>query len=157
MLIDARQRSVVDPAEVIERASRSHPRLPGRQRLLAAATDVLTVGADSALSYVVHQRLVADGLKPDPHPVPVVAAGRRLHPDITFVDARVCIECDSLAHHSDQRAIDLDHRKDQAYRLAGWLCLRVGWRRVDLDWSGFSSAVRDALDEWPRVRAALEH
>lgn len=155
MLIDARQRSVVDPSEVIEHASRSRPRLPGRQILLAAAADVSAVGADSALSYVVYERLVADGLRPDPHPVPVDVGGRRLHPDITFADARVCIECDSFAHHSDQRAIDLDHRKDQAYSMAGWCCLRVGWRRVDHDWSGFSSTVRHALDEWPRVQSAL--
>ncbi|CAN5904230.1 hypothetical protein BH23ACT10_BH23ACT10_17370 [soil metagenome] len=79
-----------------------------------------------------------------------------LHPDITFASAKVCIECDSLAHHQDQRALDLDHLKDQAYAEAGWRGLRVGWRRYDLDWTGFVTVVRHALDEWPKVVAVLE-
>jgi hypothetical protein len=67
----------------------------------------------------------------------------------------VCIECDSLAHHGSQQAIDIDHRKDQAYAEARWQCLRIGWRRFDTDWTGFVATLRQALDEWPRMVAAL--
>ncbi|HSJ44707.1 MAG TPA: type IV toxin-antitoxin system AbiEi family antitoxin domain-containing protein [Euzebyales bacterium] len=155
MLIDARQRGIAQPAEVGERAALATPTLPGRRRLLDAIAAVTEVGADSVLSDLVHRRLVADGLSPDPTPTPVTVEGRRLHPDITFASARVCIECDSLAHHADQRALDLDHRKDHAYTTARWRCLRVGWRRYDRDWPGFVAAVRQALEEWPRVCAAL--
>ncbi len=155
MLINGRQRQIVLPEQVAERALMSSVRQPGRRRLLSAASDVSKVGADSAFSDAVHRRLITDGLVPDDDPVAVEVGGRRLHPDITFAHARVCIECDSLAHHSDQRAIDLDHRKDQAYGRARWKCLRIGWRRFDRDWPGFVSVVRGALREWPVVVAAL--
>jgi hypothetical protein len=156
MLIDARQRRVVEPAAVIARVAPLSRRVPGRNRLLRAAFEVDAVGADSALTYEVQRRLVASGLRPDAHPVAVdVGHGRRLHPDITFAAAAVCIECDSLAHHGSQRAIDLDHRKDQAYSEARWKCLRIGWRRLDHDWDGFVTVVRRALDQWPKAVAAL--
>ncbi|CAN5899215.1 hypothetical protein BH23ACT10_BH23ACT10_03820 [soil metagenome] len=155
LLINARQRGVAEPAEILIRATAAPARVPGRDRLISAAVDVMAVGADSPLSDTVHRRLIADGLRPDDHPVAVDVGGRWLHPDITFAAARVCIECDSLAYHRDQRAIDLDHRKDQSYSAAGWRCLRIGWRRYELDWAGFVSVVRSAVDEWPRVRASL--
>jgi hypothetical protein len=156
MLIDARQRRVVEPATVIARIAQLSWRAPGRNRLLRAAFDIDAVGADSVLTHEVQRRLVASGLRPDAHPVAVdVGRGRRLHPDITFAESFVCIECDSLAHHGSQRAIDLDHRKEQAYSEARWRCLRIGWRRMDYDWGGFVTVVRHALDEWPKVVAAL--
>jgi len=132
LLIDARQRNVVTPAQVIERIALLSSRVPGRDRLLRAAVDVDGVGADSVLTDLVHQRLMAEGFLPDPHPAAIeVERGRRLHPDITFARQWVCIECDSLAHHGSQRAIDLDHRKDQSYSRAHWKCMRIGWRRFD--------------------------
>jgi hypothetical protein len=155
LLIDARQRRVVTPAEVIERIAALSARVPGRNRLLEAAADVDAVGADSVLSDTVHRRLLAEGLSPDPRPVAVeVGGGRRLRPDITFSPSRVCIECDSLAHHSSQRAIDIDHRKDQAYADANWKCVRIGWHRFDTDWPSFVALLRRALDEWPQIVAA---
>lgn len=156
LLIDARQRNVVTPAAVIERIASLPSRAPGRDLLLSSAVDVDLVGADSVLSDLVHRRLAAAGLLPDAFPVEVVVDGRHLHPDITFSPAQVCIECDSLAFHRTQQAIDLDHRKDQAYSRARWKCLRIGWRRFDRDWNGFVANVRHALVEWPRVVAALE-
>jgi len=105
----------------------------------------------------VQQRLMAEGFLPDPHPAAIeVERGRRLHPDITFARQWVCIECDSLAHHGSQRAIDLDHRKDQSYSRAHWKCMRIGWRRFERDWTGFVAALRHALEEWPRVVATLD-
>lgn len=149
MLIAARQRGVVDPAVVIERALAVGPRVPGRNRLLSAAYDVSTVGADSLLTDAVHRRLLADGFSPDPDPAAVDVGDRLLHPDITFAAARVCIECDSLAYHGDQQSIDLDHRKDQGYAAVWWRCLRIGWRRFELDWPGFTGVLRQALTGWP--------
>lgn len=156
LLIDARQRGVALPIQVIDRTASLSRRVPGRDRLLFAAADVDAVGADSVLTDLVHRRLLAEGLRPDAHPVEIAVGGRRLHPDITFAPCRVCLECDSLAHHGSQRSIDVDHRKDQAYAEAHWRCLRIGWRRYDRDWDGFVVTVRAALDEWPQMVAALE-
>lgn len=145
LLIDARQRRITEPADVAARAL-LHPRIPGVSRLVAAARDIDGRGVDSALSDVVHGRLLMAGLHPDAHPRAVpTPAGRVLHPDITFSDVHVCIECDSLGFHGTQRGLDLDHRKDHAYRQAGWNCLRIGWYRLDTDWEGFERDVRAAF------------
>lgn len=158
LLIDARQRGVVTPADVIARAELVSPQAQGRGRLLGAARDVDAAGSDSVLSDLVHRRLLAEGFRPDPHPVAVRAdRERRLHPDITFARSFVCIECDSLAHHSTQDAIDIDHRKEQSYRQAQWMCVRIGWRRHERDWAGFTDMLQKALYEWPRAVAALGH
>lgn len=145
LLIDARQRRIADPADVGARALET-PGAPGGRRLVAAVRDVVAVGADSVLSDIVHRRLLDAGLPPDPEPVTVpTPSGRILHPDITYHRSRVCIECDSLGFHGTQRGLDLDHRKDQGYRRAGWNCLRLGWYRLDSDWTGFLQDVRLAL------------
>lgn len=145
LLIDANQRNVTTPSSTAAR-SLLHPHITGSPRLVAACRDVDSRGVDSALSDVVHKRLVLSGLPPDPHPAPVTTpSGRVLHPDITFAAARVCIECDSLGFHGTQRGLDLDHRKNHAYRQAGWVCLRIGWYRIEVDWDGFVREVRIAL------------
>ncbi|MBW3604233.1 MAG: type IV toxin-antitoxin system AbiEi family antitoxin domain-containing protein [Actinobacteria bacterium] len=145
LLIDARQRLIVEPSQVAARVM-LHPSVPGAQRLIAAARDVDAVGADSVLSDVVHRRLLDAGLVPDSTPIAITTPGGRiLHPDITFSAERVCIECDSLGYHGTQRGLDLDHRKDQGYRQAGWNCIRVAWYRFDNDWDGFERDVRLAL------------
>ncbi|CAN5867827.1 hypothetical protein BH23ACT10_BH23ACT10_18460 [soil metagenome] len=145
LLIDARQRRIIEPKAVATRALR-HPKIPGARRLIAAARDVDSTGVDSALSDAVHQRLLDAGFVPDAVPVPVVTPrGRTLHPDITFAAAKVCIECDSLGFHGSQRAIDVDHRKNQGYQQAGQNCLRIGWHRYDHDWEGFLADLRAAL------------
>ena len=133
-----------------------HCGVPGSRLLTAVALDVARTGADSILSDLVHRRLVEHGLRPDdvPVPVPIGHQGRVLHPDITFAWAKVGIECDSLAHHGTQRAIDLDHRKDQAYRQVGWDCPRIGWYRYDHDWPGFVRDVEATLD---RARVERGH
>lgn len=155
LLIDARQVGATTPAGVIERAAVMPPRHPGRTRLIDVAEQVAGVGADSLFSDLVHRRLLADGFRPDPQPVSVEVGGRLLHPDITFADARVAIECDSLGFHGDQRSIDLDHRKDQSYASVWWRCLRVGWYRYDHDWPGFTGALRHTLVEWPTALVTL--
>lgn len=146
LLIDARQRGIGAPAAVADRAA-LHPGVPGAPLLATTAREVANTGADSILADLVYERLVSRGLVPDATPVaiPIEGQGRTLHPDITFASARVCIECDSLAHHATQRAIDLDHRKDQAYRQVRWNCLRIGWYRFDHDWIGFVHDVTAAL------------
>lgn len=145
-LIDARQRRIVSPERVAERAELARG-MTGRPRLLAAVRDVTASGADSPFTAMVQSALVRAGLRPDPHPRVVPVTGRTLHPDITFASGRVAIECDSLAFHSDQRALDMDARKHNAYRLSGWTALRITWRRYQRDLDGFVSEVRRALDQ----------
>lgn len=143
-LIDLRQQRIVHPDHVKERAERARG-MTGRPKLLRAIRDVTGTGADSVFTRITEQLLVLAGLPPDAYPAEVAVEGRSLHPDITYAERRVAIECDSLAFHADQRAIDLDGRKHNAYSLAGWTVLRITWLRYQRDREGFVHEVRRAL------------
>lgn len=119
--------------------------VPGRGVLLRAIDDLDATGTDSPFSHRVHARLLRDGFRPDDHPVEVPTPARRLHPDITFSHACVCIECDGFRWHSRQRDIAIDDRKDRAYRRATWICFRIGWWEFDHGWMTFTNDLRDAL------------
>lgn len=119
--------------------------LPGRGVLMRALADISTTGADSPFSHRVGARLLRDGFRPDRSPVPVATPGRTLHPDITFCEHRVCIECDGLRWHRTQKDLSIDHRKDRRYRDAGWDCFRIGWWEFDNGWTAFTQDLRRAL------------
>ena len=119
--------------------------MPGRRVLLQALEDLTRTGADSPFSHRVAVRLLRDGFRPDRAPAAVETPGRVLHPDITFRANRVCVECDGLRWHRTQKDLTIDHRKDRAYRRAGWTCLRLGWWEFDHGWNGFVAELRDAL------------
>lgn len=143
-LITAVQRRATTAEKVLARAERAKG-LPGRGVLIRATQDVMGIGADSPFTDRVHRRLLADGLTPDPHPVPVVCPGRTLHPDITFHQQCVCIECDSMLAHSGQRDLAIDHRKNRQYKAADWDCLRIGWYEFEHGWDEWVADLRRTL------------
>lgn len=143
-LIDLRQRRITSLSAVLRRAEEAVG-VPGRGLLIRAVHDVSATGADSVFTARVREALLRAGLHPDAHPATVDTGGRVLHPDITFAGARLAIECDSLAFHSDQRTIDLDARKRNAYLVSGWAVLSITWRRLHHDLEGFLREVRAAL------------
>ena len=143
-LIDARQRRAVTIEEVVTMAA-GLPSVPGRGRLLAACSDVDASGADSVLVAEVERRLRQEGVDLDLPPRTVPVPGRELHPDLTVAGAPVAIEVDGFGTHSDRRALDLDQRKHNAYVLAGWVVLRIGWTRMERDWEGFVAELRAAI------------
>lgn len=119
--------------------------VPGLPVLMRAIEEVAATGADSPFSLRVYQRLLREGLRPDPHPATIDTPGRTLHPDITFSRECVCIECDSMLAHSSQRDLAIDHKKDRAYRETGWIVLRIGWWEFQHRWAGFLADLRRAL------------
>ena len=143
-LITAVQARVTTVEEVRERAEHAKG-VPGRRVLLRALHDVASTGADSPFTHRVQRRLQREGFRPDIHPATVETPGRTLHPDITFAAARVAIECDSMLAHSGQRDLAIDHKKDRAYREAGWIVLRIGWWEFHRQWGGFVADLRRAL------------
>ncbi|MBW3663255.1 MAG: endonuclease domain-containing protein [Actinobacteria bacterium] len=144
LLIDARQRRKVELADVAERALMVL-RVPGRNRLLRLVAELAPDRADSILTELVFQGLVAADLVPDAVPATVPVSGRELHPDITFAARQVAIECDGYGSHSERSHLELDNRKNNAYLLAGWKVLRIDWGRFENDWDGFIAEVRAAL------------
>lgn len=143
-LIDLRQRRLLE-LDALRTYLVGLAGMTGRPRLLRATDEVDAHGADSVFTAMVMDALLGASLEPDPVPCEVVTRRRVLHPDITFAARRVAIECDSLGFHADQRALDTDARKHNAYRLAGWTVLRVTWLRFHRDRAGFVTEVRQAL------------
>jgi hypothetical protein len=143
-LITAVQARATSVGEVYERVDRAKG-VPGRRVLLRALEDVASTGADSPFTLRVQRRLERSGFRPDAHPATIETPGRTLHPDITFTAARVAIECDSMLAHSRQRDLAIDHKKDRAYRDAGWVVLRIGWWEFHRRWDGFVADLQRAL------------
>lgn len=140
-IIDARQRRLVT-IDLLRRRLDGWRGATGRPLLVRAVEDVSRTGADSPLTRAVEEALVAAGLRPDPHPAVVRVRGRSLHPDITFASHSLAIECDSIGYHAGQRVLDLDARKHNAYRAAGWVSLRITWRGLHRDLDTFVAHVR---------------
>ena len=144
LLIDGRQRRLLDVAELARRAG-GLSQLPGRARLLAACEDVLGSGADSPLVVEVEGWLRREGFHLDVPARTVSTATRVLHPDITLSGLPIGIEVDGFGYHADRRALDLDQRKHNAYLVAGWIVLRITWDRLRHDPEGFLAELRAAI------------
>jgi hypothetical protein len=144
VLVTAIQRRLVD-TETLRAALDRGRGMPGRGVLIRALDDLTLTGADSPLSHRVVRRLMRHGFRPDRRPAVVRTPGRDLHPDATFSPQRVCLECDGLRWHRTQKDLAIDHRKDRAYRKAGWTPIRIGWWEFDHGWNGFLAELREAL------------
>lgn len=146
LLIDGRQRRMADVEEIADRAART-VRAHGRGRLLRACSDVAGSGADSVLVAKVESWLRRQGVTFDVPPRSVPTPGRVLHPDLTVADVPVAIEVDGFGAHGSRRGMDLDQRKHNAYLLARWAVLRIGWDRFTNDAWGFLTELRRAIAE----------
>ncbi len=144
VLVTARQARLVDTTDLARSIGRARG-VPGIAVLRRAVADVTDVEADSPFSDRVHRRLRRSGLHPDRTPAVIAVPGRVLHPDITFADARVGIECDSMLAHSSQRDLMVDNRKDRATALVGWTVLRIGHLEFDRHWGRFLGDLQRAL------------
>lgn len=144
LLVDARQRRLLDPAVLLRDLDPSC-RVPGAGRLRTACRQVLGSGADSSLVAEVEAWLCAEGVELDVPPRTVPVPGRVLHPDLTLARVPVGIEVDGFAFHADRVALDLDQRKHNAYQLVGWTVLRIGWDRWQHDRYGFLAELMAAV------------
>lgn len=108
---------------------------PAARFLLQAAADGARSAAERRLVKLLREAGMIDWRTN--HPV----AGYKV--DVGFPTARVAIEVDGWAFHSDARAFQIDRKRQNAIALAGWQVLRFTW----LD-----------LTEYPqRVMASIRH
>lgn len=141
LLIDGRQRRLLDLAAVVERASTMGTRR-GLSQLRRLAWELDGERCDSILEYRLRARLHAvPGLPaPDPGPVAVDVGGRVLHVDIGWSAYAVGIEADGFGSHSERDSLEVDARRHNALERAGWRILRAGWSAVG---PGFDDLLRD--------------
>lgn len=152
-LIDARQRRLTTIDEVLHRAL-VETCVKGRRRLLQACEDVQGSGADSTFVRVVEEWLAEVGIAFDVPPRVVQTPSRLLHPDITLAGLPVAIEADGFGAHATRRTLERDQRKHNAYLLAGWIVLRIGWQRFREDRAGFLHELRVAMAQAAAAREA---
>lgn len=145
LLIDARQRRRLDLGRVARRLMEVGPvRNSGELRRII--WDLAPERVDSILEESVRRLLRTAGLPtPHPAPFPVDVGQREVKLDIAWPAQKVGIEVDGFGSHADRRAMDLDHRKQNAVILRGWRLLRVGWDRIAQDPEGFVEEVAALL------------
>ena len=143
-LIDAVQRRHTTVGDVLDRVLRQ-PGARGRRRLIGACHDIDATGADSVFVHHVATWLRGQGIPLDREPRTVATPNRVLHPDITIRGLKVAIEVDGFGAHASRRSLERDQRKHNAYQLAGWVVLRIGWERFSKDPDGFLTELRDAI------------
>jgi len=143
-LVDAVQRRITTVGAVIDRTL-EQPGAHGRRRLIGACHDIDATGADSVFVHHVVTWLRGQGIPLDRQPRTVTTPARVLHPDITIRGLKVAIEVDGFGAHASRRSLERDQRKHNAYQLAGWVVLRIGWERFTNDRDGFLTELREAI------------
>jgi predicted transcriptional regulator of viral defense system len=83
---------------------------------------------------------------PEPHRnVAIETAAGTLIVDCLWPDARLVVELDSHAHHSDWEAAERDRARDAALTALGYRIVRVTWRRLHTDEQRLAAEIRSAL------------
>jgi very-short-patch-repair endonuclease len=93
------------------------------QQLLRGLGDGAAAESERVLHRLLRDHQIA-GWVPN---LPVVADGRRWVIDVAFPNARLAIEVDGYAYHSDQLRFQHDRTRQNALIRAGWRVLRFTW------------------------------
>ncbi|SDB86547.1 Protein of unknown function [Raineyella antarctica] len=99
----------------------------------------------SVLELEPHRLLLAHGITGWSANHPVLLHGRQLFVDIAFPGAKVAVEADGRAHHSDGSAFESDRVRWNLLSADGWIVLRVTWDAVMNRPEVVVQQVRDAL------------
>ncbi len=138
------RRFSLDDVQAHLRASSGLPGVAVARRGLALRRDG-SAGTKCWSEDHVHQAWERHG---GPHPLVNVRGCTAItdyEPDFAFVEELVILEVDGDQHYDDPIQAALDRERDQLLIAAGWIVIRVYWRRV---WSHLPmvlDAVRDAL------------
>lgn len=128
---------------------------PGRARV-AAVLRLVDPQAGSVLESLCRVLLHEAGLAPTQTQLVVRSAyGARIgRVDFAWPEARLVVETDGFAFHSDRVSYRADRRRGNALVLAGWRVLRFSWEDVVHAPEDVVAAVRAALAERTCLHAA---
>lgn len=88
-----------------------------------------------------------------PHPelnVPIRVVDRSIEVDCLWRSARLAVELDGRAWHSDAEAFETDRARDRALVAAGWRPIRVTWRHLHDAPDALAGEIRSALHRTAR-------
>jgi very-short-patch-repair endonuclease len=133
---------------------RALPRGPGSRRP-AAVLALVDPDSGSVLESLCRVLLAGAGLAPeDTQRVIRTRTGVWIgRVDFAWPSARLVVEVDGFAFHSDRAAYRRDRRRGNALQRAGWLVLRFSWEDVVTHPEDVVDAVRAVLGE-PCARCA---
>ena len=117
---------LVDPAD-IQALLRRYPRRRGRKRLRR----LMEIYGDQGLTRSEAEREFLRVLRSGGLPLPetnVFVAGYEV--DCLWRDARLIVEIDGRAYHSDATAFQGDRERDAALTAAGYRVVRATWKRI---------------------------
>ena len=122
------------------------PGAPGLLRVRESAR-LLTASSESVLESLARVVLVQAGLAPDALQLPVTDPDGHLvaRVDMAWPAARLVVELDGFAYHSDRQAVRRDRARANRLALLGWCVLRFGWEDVVGHPERVAAAVRAAL------------
>lgn len=143
LLIDARQRRLLDLADIAERAA-GMGTAAGIASLRERLAELDREHCDSVLEHRLRRRLaeVPDLPPPAPAPFPVRSGGRTLHVDIAWPDRCVGIEADGFGSHAERLSLHIDARRHNALQLAGWRVLRATWPHAGAEFPALLAPLR---------------
>ncbi len=131
-----------------------HPARPGSRqyRSVIRSRPVSGGSADSHLEVVLHEALVAAGVRGlvRQHPI-TVRGGIVLHPDLAVPALRWAVEVDHTWWHQPTVAVRRDKERDRLTAAEGWVTSRVADDDITADLSG---TVAELLAVHRRLRAA---
>jgi very-short-patch-repair endonuclease len=134
---------LLDVAAVLRAADRA----PGRKGL-GVLRAMLAAPATGRTRSELEERFLAlcrRGGLPVPRLNAMVVIGRRtVEVDALWADERVVVELDGARFHQTRRGFEMDRRRDAALVAAGFVVVRLTWRRV-------TTEARDVRDELQRV------
>lgn len=95
-------------------------------RLARTALEHVRPRVDSPKETETRLMVVAAGF-PEPalNPRLVLSDGSTMHPDLAWLDLRICIQYEGEHHWSDRAQFDADIQRDRRLRAEGWVVLRV--------------------------------
>jgi very-short-patch-repair endonuclease len=134
---------LLDVEGVLDALSRCRGRRgTGRVRRLLAVPSAGVARSELEARFL---RLCRAGRLPRPRlNAAVDVGGRSMEVDVLWAEQRVVVELDGARFHRTRRGFEADRRRDAALVAAGFVVVRLTWRRVTTD-------AREVLDELRRV------
>ncbi len=147
VLVDSALRSGAFTLAELEARVAAMPESRSKRRV-SAVLALCDPRSGSVLESLCRLLLVAAGLRPEQTQLVVRCGGAFIgRVDFAWPSARLVVECDGFAFHSDRAAYRSDRRRGNALVRAGWRVLRFSWEDVVSAPEYVVACVRDLLGE----------
>ena len=135
-------------ADLVER----HPRHRGARVIRTILADADPNVTRSELEELFLDFLADRGFRRPRANVLVEVRGGSIEVDCAWEEEGVIAELDGRAYHGGFDSRERDTERDALLHAAGWVVIRVTWRRLHRDPDGLATDLAALLEDWPRRR-----